>query len=113
MFYKKKKHGIYFIENLKARRNFVARRDFRTCTKEQKSKKALTDMFCDFYIVYLLMNFSFVTSYNDGLLPDPRASKNQRTPSLIQGSLKCMVPIACICFMKYKSFQHFILPELC
>ena len=70
-------------------------------------------MFCDFYIVYFLINFSFVTSYNDGLLPDPRTSKNQRTPSLIQGFLKCMAPIACICFMKYKSFQHFILPELC
>ena len=30
-----------------------------------------------------------------------------------KGFLKCMAPIACIYFTKYKSFQHFILPELC
>ena len=80
---------------------------------ERAKDAALTHMLFCFYIVYFPINFSFLTSYTEGLLPDPRASRNQRTLTSFKGFLKCMAPIACIYFVKYESFQHFILPELC
>ena len=52
--------------------------------RKRAKDAALTHMCFYFYIVHFPINFSFVTSYKEGLLPEPRTSRNQRTSSLIQ-----------------------------
>ena len=42
--------------------------------------------------VYFPINFSFVTAYTEGLLPNPRTSTNQRTSSHIQRIFKIYGP---------------------
>ena len=83
--------------------------------KEHKRAKdtALTHVFFNFYIIYFPINFSFVTSYTEGLPPILEQLEIREPLLSFKRFLKCMAPIACIYFKKYESFQHFILPELC
>ena len=95
-----------YTENLKTRRNFIARRDFRRCAKEQKTSLSHT-FFKNFYVVHFPINFSFVTSYTEGILPNPRTSRNRRTPSLIHGISKMYGPYNMYIFYKIRKFSAF------
>ena len=60
------KHLISFIKNLKIGRNFIARREFRRCIKEQKTRSHRNVfLFFYFYIVYFPNNVFFVMSYTE------------------------------------------------
>ena len=96
-----------YTENLKTRRNFIARRDFRRCTIEQKTSLSHT-FFIYFYVIHFPINFSFVTSYTEGILPNPRTSRNQRTPSLIQGISKMYGPYSMYIFYEIRKFSAFL-----
>ena len=102
-----KRNWISFMENLKTgATNFIALRDFWMCTKEQKTPLSHTCFFY-LYIVYFPINFLFVTSHTEGLFADPRTSRNQRTPSVIQGISKMYGLCSMYVFYEIRKFSAF------
>ena len=96
-----KRSGILY-QKPKDRRNFITLGNFQRRTKEQKTPLSHTCFF-----VFISFIFRLIFRLWRHILKDS-------SPILEHLEIReCMVSIACIYFMKYQSFQHFILPELC
>ena len=76
--FKWKKYWISFIKNVRTRRIFIARRDFRKCTKEQKIV-ALTHFFY-FHIFIFRLIFRLWRHILKDSSPTLEHQEHQRTP---------------------------------